>query len=374
MAARLAPTAPSGPRSRAAALSIGSNAALIVLKLVAGAATGSVAILTEAIHSGVDLLASLVAYFSVRGAEQPADADHRYGHEKFENVAAGVEGMLILAGSGVIIFTAVRQLLGEHELEHIGFGMSIVVLSTVVNLVVSTYLFRRATELRSPALAGDAAHLRVDAYTSLGVVAALALVHLTGATWIDPAVGLVIAVAIVVTGVRIMRQSWRVLVDEALPASELGDIHAAISPFAARGVVGYHQLRTRQAGARRYVDLHLQFKPGTSLEEAHLTGHEVQDAICERLQDADVLIHLEPGDRVRHDGELEQFAVGESAHGGIVKAGGVVNSLEIDSRRHGQREHYAEVSEITGNEQDHAGHEADRGRDDPGGSSQRHGS
>lgn len=302
-----------GPRSRAALLSIASNTALIVLKLIAGAATGSVAILTEAIHSGVDLLASLVAYFSVRGAEQPADADHRYGHEKFENAAAGIEGMLILVGSGVIVYTAARQLFVGHEVQHLGFGIAVVGFSTVVNLLVSGYLFRRAAALDSAALHGDAAHLRTDAWTSLGVVAALVLVQLTGAAWIDPAVALVIAVAIVVTGVRIMRQSWRVLVDQALPEEDLTAIHDAIVPYGSRGVVAYHQLRTRRAGPRRYVDLHLQFEPGTSLEEAHGTGHAVQGSINAALTNADVLIHVEPGDRVTPGTELPRPAHGRDA-------------------------------------------------------------
>ena len=117
-----------GSRSRAAALSIASNSALILLKIVAGAVTGSVAIITEAIHSGIDLIASLVAYFSVRQAETPADSQHRYGHEKFENVAAGIEGMLILVGSGVIVYTAVDHLVEGTEIESIGFGIAVVAL------------------------------------------------------------------------------------------------------------------------------------------------------------------------------------------------------------------------------------------------------
>src|SRR5215207_4852191 len=127
-----------GPRKRrAAALSIGSNATLIFLKLVAGAVTGSVAIVTEAIHSGIDLIASVVAYFSVRKAGEPADEDHRYGHEKIENLAAAIEGMLILVGSGVIVFESVRRLIVGGTVEHLGFGIAVVAFSAVANLVVS---------------------------------------------------------------------------------------------------------------------------------------------------------------------------------------------------------------------------------------------
>ena len=297
-------TAADRPRSRAAAISIASNSSLILLKLVAGAVTGSVSIITEAIHSTVDLLASIVAFFSVREAEQPADAQHRYGHEKFENVAAGVEGMLILVGSGVIVFTSVRHLVNGTEIEALGFGIGVIAFAALANLFVSGYLFRRAKATGSPALEGDAAHLRTDAYTSLGVLIGLALVKLTGETWIDPAVALVIAVAIVVTGVRILAGSWRVLVDEALPDEEVAAIREAIVASAPQGVVGYHKLRTRRAGARRYVDLHVQFRSGTSLEAAHETAHALQDRIAERLRGADVLIHLEPEDRVRPGTEV----------------------------------------------------------------------
>ena len=167
-------------RTRAAAVSIASNTCLIALKLFAGAVTGSVAILTEAIHSAIDLIASCIAYFSVRQAEEPADAGHRYGHEKFENVAAAAEGVLILVGSGVIIYASAHALVKGPELESLGFGIAVVGFASLVNLIVSAWLFRRAAETESAALEGDAAHLRTDAYTSLGVLVGLALVHWTG--------------------------------------------------------------------------------------------------------------------------------------------------------------------------------------------------
>jgi cation diffusion facilitator family transporter len=291
-------------RSRAAAVSIFSNTALIALKVVAGILTGSVAVLTEALHSGIDLLASLIAFFSVRRAEVPADAGHRYGHDKFENAAAAAEGVLILGGSAVIAFAAIRSLIVGAHLEHLGFGIVVVGFAAAVNLAVSSWLFKRGREMSSPALEGDAAHLRTDAYTSIGVLVGLALVSVTGAEWLDPVVALAIAGAIVVTGMRITVGSLRVLVDEALPDEELQAIREEIEAFASKNVVGYHQLRTRRAGARRYVDLHVQFRHGTSLEQAHGTAHELQDAIQQRLRGTDVLIHIEPEDRVRPGEEL----------------------------------------------------------------------
>jgi cation diffusion facilitator family transporter len=291
-------------RARAAAVSIASNSLLIVVKLAAGLLTGSVAILTEAIHSAVDLIASFIAYISVRQAEQPADSSHRYGHEKFENVAAGVEAVLILVGAALIVYAAISSLLKGPDVQKIGVGIVVIGFATVVNLIVSAYLFRRARATDSPALEGDALHLRADSWTSIGVFVGLILIQITGLEWLDPVIALVIAGAIVVTGLRLAARSWRVLVDEALPDEELAAIVRVIEDFGDRGVVGYHKLRTRRAGARRYVDLHVQFKEGTTLEQAHLTAHSLQDAIGDHLRGADVLIHLEPEDRVRPGTEI----------------------------------------------------------------------
>ena len=289
---------------RTAALSVVSNSVLILLKVVAGSITGSVAILTEAVHSSIDLVASMVAFFSVRKAGEPADESHRYGHEKLENLAAAIEGVLILVGSAAIAFQAIRHLAGGKEVQRLGVGIAVVAFSMVANLIVSTVIGRTARATSSAALEGDAAHLRTDAMTSGAVLIGLALVQITGAQWLDPVVALIVAASILVTGVKLLTQSGRVLVDEALPVSEVDAIRGAIEEFAVRGVVGYHELRTRQAGARRYVDLHVQFRSGTSLEDAHRTAHELQDAIQHEIEGADVLIHLEPEDRVRPDAVL----------------------------------------------------------------------
>ena len=288
------PAAQAPRKERAAAVSIISNTLLIALKLVAGVVTGSIAILTEAIHSAIDLVASVIAFFSVRKAGQPADEDHPYGHDKVENVAAGIEGMLILVGAGVIIYESIRRLAEGSEVESLGFGIAVIGFSAVANLGVSTYLYRQARATESPALEGDAAHLRTDAMTSVGVLVGLVLVELTGAEWIDPAAALLVAVAIVVAGVRILNRTSRVLVDEALPQDELDAVAEAVASHGAPELVGFHKLRARRAGSRRYIDMHVQFREGTSLQRAHQISHELQSSITARLRGADVLIHLEP--------------------------------------------------------------------------------
>jgi cation diffusion facilitator family transporter len=291
-------------KARTAALSVVSNSGLILLKVIAGSVTGSVAILTEAVHSSIDLVASVVAFFSVRKAGEPADESHRYGHEKIENLSAAIEALLILIGSAAIAFEAIRHLIRHTELRAVGLGIAVAAFSVVVNLLVSAIVARNGRRTISPALEADAAHLRTDAMTSAAVCVGLTLVKTTGAQWIDPAIALAVAAAILTTGVRLLLRASRVLVDEALPPDEVEVIRSAIEEFAPRGVVGYHELRTRRAGARRYVDLHVQFRSGTSLEDAHRTAHDLQDKIGARLSRADVLIHLEPEDRVRPGEEL----------------------------------------------------------------------
>jgi cation diffusion facilitator family transporter len=313
-ASKLSAQGPGPVKARAAGLSIASNLALIGLKVVAGAVTGSVAILTEAMHSAIDLVASVVAWVSVRKADVPADEEHRYGHQKIENLSAAIEGFLILVGSAVIAFEAIRKLADNSPVDQLGFGIAVMAISGVANLAVSAFLYRQARSTDSPALEGDAAHLRTDALTSFAVLVGLALVQITGARWLDPAVALAVAALIVYSGVRILMRSSRVLVDEALPPDELAAIREEVLAFGPRGVAGYHNLRTRKAGSQRYVDLHVQFRSGTTLEEAHEIASELQGAIAARLRNADVLIHLEPEDRVRPGTEIPT--------GGDIPAGG----------------------------------------------------
>jgi cation diffusion facilitator family transporter len=293
----LPPRAPDHRKARAARFSIVSNSCLIALKVVAGVLTGSVAIITEAVHSAVDLVASVVAYFSVRKAEEPADRSHPYGHEKVENLAAALEGVLIVLGAAIIIYEAIGKLSDEGaQVENLGIGIAVIGFSAAVNFTISHYLYRQARITDSPALEGDAAHLRTDAITSVGVLVALALVAITGIQELDAVAALVVAVAIVFAGVRLVSRSSRVLVDEALPEDELGRIAAAIEGDHAPEVIGYHKLRARRAGSRRYIDLHVQFARGTTLERAHQLSHELQSAIRGAVGGADVLIHLEPED------------------------------------------------------------------------------
>jgi cation diffusion facilitator family transporter len=321
-------------KTRAAAISIASNTILIALKIVAGVITGSVAILTEAAHSSIDLLASVIAFFSLRKAAEPADASHPYGHAKMENLAAAIEGMLILVGAGVIVYESVRRLVVGAHIDSIGLGIVVVGLSALANFGVSRYLYREARATESPALAGDAAHLRTDAWTSVGVLFGLTLVAITGIDALDSITALVVAGAIVGAGVRLVTSSSRILVDEALPADELDKVRAIVGAHEGGEVVGFHALRARRAGSRRYIDMHVQFRAGTTLERAHELAHEMQSDIRGHLGGADVLIHLEPESALR----------------------------QVDGGGEAYRENDAEVSDIAVQEQEQGRHEAEHNR------------
>ncbi|MBK5220841.1 MAG: cation transporter [Thermoleophilia bacterium] len=292
-------------KSGAAGLSIASNASLIALKLAAGAITGSIAILTEAIHSLIDLVASVIAFISVRKADEPADAEHPYGHEKVENLAATIEGMLILVGAGIIVYEATHRLVVGSSVDSLGVGMAVMGFSVVANLGVSTILYRQARAHDSAALEGDAAHLRTDALTSAGVLVGLGLVEITGNASFDSITALVVAGAIVGAGIRIIRRSSGVLVDEALPPEEMDRIEQAITTARTEEVAGYHKLRARRAGSRRYIDLHVQYVGGTTLERAHELAHQMRASIEAEISGAEVLIHAEPETSFREPDDSE---------------------------------------------------------------------
>jgi cation diffusion facilitator family transporter len=297
-------------KSGAAALSITSNAALIAIKLAAGAITGSIAIITEALHSFIDLVASVIAFVSVRKADEPADVDHPYGHEKVESLAATIEGMLILVGAGIIVYEATHRLVAGSEVERLGVGIAVMGFSVLANLVVSTVLYRQARAHESPALEGDAAHLRTDALTSAGVLGGLLLVEVTGIVAFDSITALVVAAAIVVAGIRIIRRSSGILVDEALPDAEMDRVEAAIAAARTDEVAGYHKLRGHRAGPRRHIDLHVQYRSGTTLERAHELAHAMRASIEADLPGAEVLIHVEPETSLREPGDGEPYRSG----------------------------------------------------------------
>lgn len=290
-------------KARAAAVSIVSNSVLIVLKLTVGILSGSIAMISEALHSASDLAAAVIAYFSVRRAAVPPDERHRYGHEKIENVSGVVEALLIIAAAGVIVFESVKKLFEGVELDHVWLAVGVMTLSGVVNLVVSKrVLYPVARRTQSAALEADAAHLLTDVYTSFGVAGGLLLVQLTGFTLFDPLIAIAVAVIIVRTGYRLVTRSTRVLLDEALPEEELEEIRRCVKEHRGDLIWGYHKLRARQAGSRRHIDLHITVDESLSVAAAHETAEHIAEDIRACIPNADVLVHIEPRSHERDDG------------------------------------------------------------------------
>lgn len=307
---RADPAAPADARldhklkSRAAAVSIASNATLIVFKLVAGILSGSIAIISEALHSGSDLVAALIAFWSVRRAAEPPDERHHYGHEKVENLSGVIEALLIIAAAGVIIYEAVAKILDGPEIDHIWLGVGVMFVSGVVNLIVSgKVLYPVARRTESAALEADAAHLRTDVYTSFGVAGGLLLVKLTGWEYFDPVIAIAVAVLIVKTGYELVMQSTRVLLDETLPEDELEEIRRCVSEHRGDIIAGYHKLRARRAGSRRHVDLHIVVDETLTVAEAHDVAEHIEEDIRACIPNTDVLVHVEPRAPDRFEGD-----------------------------------------------------------------------
>jgi cation diffusion facilitator family transporter len=280
-------------KTRAAALSIASNSVLILVKISVGLAMGSISVVAEGLHSMLDLMAAIIAFFGIRIASRPPDSEHPFGHGKAESVSAGIEGGLIFLAAAIIVFEAGRRIFAGVSLQLLEVGMGVMLLSAVVNIVVSRYLFRVARRTESVALEADAWHLTTDVYTSLGVMAGLMVVRLTGFDLLDPLIAMGVAGLIVKAAWDVTRKSWMGLLDERLPAEEEGIISAAILEHG-RELVGFHQLRTRKSGNVRYIDLHLVLEKDVTLEQSHNLCDHLETDIKTRLPGSAVNIHCEP--------------------------------------------------------------------------------
>lgn len=278
----------------AALLSVASNAVLMIAKLVVGLITGSVAVLSDAANSGGDLLASGIAFAGVRAGARPADDDHPYGHERAENLAALVEGVLVLAAGGVVAVEAGRRLVeGAPGLVSIDLAVGVMVLSAVANLAVSAHLRRVARRTGSPAIEADSLHLASDVWTSAGAATGLVLVAITGWTRLDALVGIAIALYVIVVGARLAWRASQVLIDASLPDDEMAAIADVLAGFSREEGVTFHAVRGRRAGSKRHIDLHMVVPPETTVRAGHVMSGRVKHAVGEALPNAEVLIHLE---------------------------------------------------------------------------------
>ena len=280
-------------------LSVISNTLLVLLKIIIGILIGSVSVISEAIHSGVDLLAAVIALFAVKTSSKSADEGHPFGHGKVENISGTIEAFLIFLAAGWIIYEAVLKLTNPQKIDMAVWGVGVMLLSAVVNILISEKLFKVGRETDSVALLADAWHLRTDVYTSIGVMAALALIAAGEKifpgpilTWIDPMAAISVALMIIRAAYELTIQSGRDLLDANLPEEEkwirdeIGRLQLPIR--------GFHHLRTRKAGATRFVDLHVMMDKDLSIQESHKISEQVTAMIQKKFPRTQVMVHEEP--------------------------------------------------------------------------------
>ncbi|MFZ1128892.1 cation diffusion facilitator family transporter [Methanoregula sp.] len=284
-------------KERTAHLSVISNAGLVFMKFGVGFAIGSVSIISEAIHSSMDLLAAVIAYFSVKKSAEPPDAGHSFGHGKFEDVSGLIEALLIVAAAVIIIAEAVLRLLGRQEQEFspelLSFGIAVMGISVLANWYVSSRLMKVAKETESIALESDAWHLRTDIYTSLGVFAGLILIHFTGLTVLDPLIAIGVGLVILNAAADLLKRSFADLIDHSIPKPDEDRITAIICEHAGE-YAGFHGLRTRRSGPDIFIEFHLVVPGEVSVTRSHdLADHLESDLLVEYPR-AKVTIHIEP--------------------------------------------------------------------------------
>ena len=276
-----------------ALLSIAAAFATIALKTLAWWLTGSVGLLSDALEATVNLAGATVTLVMLTVAALPPDDEHAFGYSKAEYFASAFEGTLILVAALLIGYTAIERLITPQPLANVGTGLALSAAASVINYAVARRLFRAGREYRSIALESDARHLMADVWTSAAVIAGVAAVALTGWQPLDPLIALAVAVHILWTGGRLVRRSAQGLLDHALPQEQLDALNQVLERFRAQGL-DFHALRTRQAGARSFVTLHVLVPADWTVAQGHDMAHQVEGAIRAALPDAVVLTHVEP--------------------------------------------------------------------------------
>jgi cation diffusion facilitator family transporter len=279
-------------RGRAARLLLLVALVVVGLKIVGWQLTGSVSLLSDAAESFVNVASALALIWAVRIAARPADYEHPYGHQKAEYLSSVFEGAMILVAAGAILVTAVQRFLAPEPLERVGLGLAVVVLATLVNAALASFLLREGRALRSAALVANGRHVRTDVWTSLGIVVGVAMVALTGVHRLDPIIAGVVALNIVREGVMVLTTNLSRLMDERLPADEEQVILDALERHP--GVRGYHRLRTRRSGRARFAEVDVFVDSQLSVQEAHALVGEVEDDIHGQLDELIATLHVEP--------------------------------------------------------------------------------
>ena len=297
--------------TRFAWLSIAAALVTIALKCGAFVLTGSVGLLSDALESLVNLAAALMALAMLTVAARPPDEEHAYGHSKAEYFASSFEGALILLAAASIAYSSVVRLLHPRPVHDPLLGIAVAAVASVVNLGVALMLLRAGRRYRSIALEADAHHLITDVWTSVGVMVGVGAVALTEWEWLDPVIALLVALNIVRMGVQLMRRSALGLLDTAIPGQDRAAVMRILDAYAAEGAQ-YHALRTRQAGTRRFVSVHVLVPGAWTVQRGHELLERMEEEIRRDVPDATVFTHLEPiEDPVSfHDLRLERLPEG----------------------------------------------------------------
>jgi cation diffusion facilitator family transporter len=278
-------------------LSIAVALLTMAIKFAAYWITGSVGLLSDALESIINLAAALVAFVALHIAVRPADATHPYGHEKIEYFSSGVEGTLILVAAIGIIFSAVKRLLEPIPLDNLDLGLLLGLGAAAVNFLVARLLLRAARQYDSITIEADAKHLLTDVWTTAGVLAALLVVKFTGWMMLDPLIAFAIAGNIIISGIDLLRRSFRGLMDFRLPADEVAAIENLLRKYVGKKQV-YHNLRTRKSGSLRFIEFHLLLPGDMSVREAHELCEQIENEIRQILKNTIVTIHTEPQDEL----------------------------------------------------------------------------
>ncbi|MCL1919086.1 MAG: cation diffusion facilitator family transporter [Peptococcaceae bacterium] len=269
-------------KSAAASLSVISNTLLIILKIIVGILSGSVSIISEALHSGMDLIASIIAFFSVRVSGRPPDKTHPYGHGKIENLSAIIEALLLLAAVFFIIREAINKIISPEPLQQTELAIAVMAFSMIANILVSRLLYRVAKREDSIALEADALHLKADVYTSMGIAVGLTLIYFTHWYILDPVIAIGTALFILYEALKLLSRALKPLLDSRLTEEEEQLIISVIEQHRPR-IHNYHDLKTRQSGAQRYVEFHLELNPALSILEFEEIANQIEDDIAQAM-------------------------------------------------------------------------------------------
>lgn len=281
------------PKLAAARLSIVTALGLAILKLMTGLFTGSLAVLTSAIDSLLDVLMSGINFMAIRHAEQPADEQHPYGHGKFETLATIFQAIIIAASGVWIVYEGIQRMIVASPIKQTGIGVAVMSISTVASFMISRHLRRVAKETDSSALKADSLHFSMDVYTNLALLIGLILLSQFDLPWLDSVMSILVAIYILYESIRLLRHGLRDILDEQLPETVRHEIEELINEHKDE-LFDFHNLRTRRAGSQKLIDFHLTVCKHLSVEEAHDVTEYIEKKIGEKITGTDVTIHVEP--------------------------------------------------------------------------------